>query len=76
MSREQQVKLNFTVTWINRALNTSLIGVVLYFLIDLHTDFKTVKQVQQSHEVLLQVHSTQIADIKIQFPNLIQKQKP
>lgn len=76
MSNEEAIKFNLTVTWINRALNTSLISIVLYFLIDLHSDFKTVKQVQQSHEVLLQVHSTQIADIKTSFPNLIQNHKP
>lgn len=74
MSNEEAIKLNLTVTWINRALNTSLISVVLYFLIDLHTDFKGVKQVVQTHEVLLQVHSTQIADLKNSFPLL--KQKP
>lgn len=59
----------------NSVFQTILLSVIAYFLLDLHTDFKGVKQVVQTHEVLLQVHSTQLADIKISFQNL-NPQKP
>lgn len=58
----------------NRVLNTALLGIVAYFLIDLHSDFKTLKIQVQTLEVTTSIHSVQLAEIKTSFPNLIQKQ--
>lgn len=44
MSREQQVKLNFTITWLFRLVTGGLVSVVLYFVVDIHTEFKQYTQ--------------------------------
>ncbi len=41
MTREQQVKVNFSAAWVLRTLLTGLVAAVLYFVTDIHRDFKT-----------------------------------
>ena len=42
-------------------LLTGLVACVLYFVKDIHSDFKEVKNLVNKHETQLQVHTTEIA---------------
>lgn len=69
MTREQQVKINFSFTWLVRVLLTGLVSVVLYFVLDIHQDFKQVKNKVESIEIRLVKAETDIFYINPKIPN-------
>ena len=66
MSAADKQNLGIGFAWLTRTVTVALLGVVLYFVKDIHSDFKAV-------QLKVAAHDQELAEIKTQLFFITQK---
>lgn len=59
MSKEQAAKINFYLSWASRAALITMASVIIYFVKEIHTEYKADHEHIQKHEVRITVLEVQ-----------------
>jgi hypothetical protein len=64
MSYERILKINLTVTWFARVTVIALASTCVYFLQDIHSDFKAMRKDVEDAKIQIATSKTDISNIK------------